>query len=481
MGSRKPHVAIFPSGGMGHLIPFSEFAQRLSAHHGFTVTFITCKWMLSGPRMQKAYSERIKSSQGLDIRFVQLPHVEIQEEGVQHMKVETMISKLLENSKGFVESFLTSLQIDDSISPVSAFITDFFCSTMFDVTAKLDIPTYLFFTSPASALSVMLCLPKLVSEMQVSFKDADFNIEIPGVMPIPVKDVPTPVQDRSDDAFHWFVKHSSRLPEATGILINTFEELEGEQIKALRDGKVDPTDARRMPQIYPVGPLISSSPVEYKADCLKWLDKQPPSSVLFVSFGSGAVLSRAQITELAMGLEASGHRFLWVLRSPSSTFLFIQEEDVSQLLPEGFESRTSDRGLVVSAWAPQIPILYHPSTRGYLSHCGWNSTLESISHGVPIIAWPIFAEQKLNRLLLVNDFKVAIEAKMDSSGFVRREEVERAVKEMMEGEGGTNVIARAKELKEKAVAALAEGGSSYKAMADAVSEWRKTPRNSATI
>lgn len=167
MGSRKPHVAIFPSGGMGHLIPFSEFAQRLSAHHGFTVTFITCKWMLSGPRMQKAYSERIKSSQGLDIRFVQLPHVEIQEEGVQHMKVETMISKLLENSKGFVESFLTSLQIDDSVSPVSAFITDFFCSTMFDVTAKLDIPTYLFFTSPASALSVMLCLPKLVSEMQV--------------------------------------------------------------------------------------------------------------------------------------------------------------------------------------------------------------------------------------------------------------------------------------------------------------------------
>lgn len=300
-------------------------------------------------------------------------------------------------------------------------------------------------------------------------------------MPIPVKDVPTPVQDRSDDAFYCFVKHSSRLPEATGILINTFEELEGEQIKALRDGKVDPTDARRMPQIYPVGPLISSSPVEYEADCLKWLDKQAPSSVLFVSFGSGAVLSRAQITELAMGLEASGHRFLWVLRSPSSTFLFIQEEDVSQLLPEGFESRTSDRGLVVSAWAPQIPILYHPSTRGYLSHCGWNSTLESILHGVPIIAWPIFAEQKLNRLLLVNDFKVAIEAKMDSSGFVRREEVERAVKEMMEGEGGTNVIARAKELKEKAVAALAEGGSSYKAMADAVSEWRKTPRNSATI
>lgn len=479
MGSRKPHVAIFPSGGMGHLIPFAEFAQRLSAHHGFTVTFITCKWMLSGSRLQKAYSERIRSSQGLDIRFVQLPHVEIQEEEAHHMKVETLISKLLEKSKGFVESALTSLQTDDSASPVSAFITDFFCSTMFDVTAKLHIPTYIFFPSAASALSLMLCLPKLVSEIQVSFKDADLNIEVPGVTPIPAKDLPTPVQDRSDDAFHWFVQHCSRLPEATGILVNTFEELEIEPIKALQTGKINPTDADRIPRVYPVGPLISSSPVEYEADCLKWLDNQAPSSVLFVSFGSGAILSRAQITELALGLEASGHRFLWVLRSPSSTFLSIQEEDVSQLLPQGFDSRTNDRGLVVSLWAPQIPILSHPSTRGFLSHCGWNSTLESISHGVPMIAWPIFAEQKLNRVLLVNEFKVAIEAKMDSDGFVRREEVERAVKELMEGEGGINVSATARELKEKAMAALAEGGSSYKAMADAISEWRKPAANSA--
>jgi len=244
-----------------------------------------------------------------------------------------------------------------------------------------------------------------------------------------------------------------------------------------------------MPRFYPVGPLISSSPLQHNdepvenggTDCLEWLDKQPPSSVLFVSFGSGTGLPRAQVIELALGLEASGHRFLWVLRSPSSNFLSIEETEISQLLPEGFESRTQDRGLVVSSWGPQIPVLSHPSTGGFLSHCGWNSTLESISHGVPMICWPLFAEQRMNRLLLVDEFKVGIPAKMESDGFVRRGEVERAVRELMEGESGMRVRARVTELKEAAVSALEEGGSSYKGMAAAVSEWTTITANSEGI
>jgi len=404
------------------------------------------------------------------------------------MKLETHLSKLVEKSKGSVENALRSLV--DSASPVSAFITDFFCSTMFDVTAELRIPTYVFFTCAASLLSVMLSLPKIVSEIPISFKDADFPIEVPGTPPIPGRDMPTPLQDRSDEAFYWFHHHSLRLWEVTGILLNTFEDLEPEAIKALVEGKIsNPTDIDRMPRLYPVGPLISSSPLEQngklvedeRADCLKWLDNQPPSSVLFVSFGSGTALPMAQVTELALGLEASGHHFLWVLRSPSSSFLSIEETELSQLLPEGYQSRTQDQGLVVASWAPQISVLSHPSTGGFLSHCGWNSTLESISHGVPMICWPLFAEQRMNRILLANEFKVAIAAKMESDDFVRREEVERAVRELMEEESGMRVRARVKELKEKAVSALEEGGSSYKAMADAMSEWTTNEANSAAI
>jgi len=400
------------------------------------------------------------------------------------MKIETYLSKLFEKSKGSVENALRSLV--HSASPLSAFITDFFCSTMLDVAAELRIPTYVFFTSSASLLSVLLSLPKLVSEIPISFKDIDFPIEVPGTLPIPGRDMLTPLQDRSDEIFDWVYRHSSPLWEATGILINTFEELQPEVIKALVAGKIcNSTDIDRMPRFYPVGPLMSSLPLEHNdkpvedggADCLKWLYKQPPSSVLFVSFGSETGLPRAQVIELALGLEASGHRFLWVLRSPSSSFLSIEETEISQLLPEGFKSRTQDRGLVVASWAPQIPVLSHPSTGGFLSHCGWNSTLESISHGVPMICWPLFAEQRMNRLLLVDDFKVGIPAKMESDDFVKTGEVERVVRELMEGEGGMRVRARVKEL-EAAVSALKEGSSSYKAMAAAVSEWAMNAANS---
>jgi hydroquinone glucosyltransferase len=465
---------------MGHLIPIAELAKRLSSSHGVSVTFITCKWMFS-PRLMSAYSETMASS-GLDITFIQLPEVEI--EGAQHMKIETYLSKFLEKSKGSVESALTSFV--HSASPVSSFITDFFCSTMFDVTAALRIPTYVFFTSNASLLSFMLSIPKLVSEIPISFKDAEFPIEVPGLPPIAGTDLPPPFQDRSDEVFYWVVLHSSRLWEVTGILLNTFEALETAPIKALVEGKIlNPTEPDRVPRFYPVGPLISSSPLEYNdklgADCLKWLDNQPHSSVLFVSFGSGTALPREQVTELALGLEASEHHFLWVLRSPSSSFLSVEETELSQLLPEGFESRTRDRGLVVPSWAPQIAVLSHPATGGFISHCGWNSTLESISHGVPMIAWPLFAEQRMNMIRLVNELKVGIAAKMEKDGFVRREEVERAVRELMEGEGGKRVRARMRELKEKAVTASEKGGSSYKAMATVVSEWRTNAENSAAI
>jgi len=238
--------------------------------------------------------------------------------------------------------------------------------------------------------------------------------------------------------------------------------------------------AEMRPSIYTVGPLISSSLLESddnydKEGCLKWLDRQPASSVLFVAFGSKGTLSDNQIRELAFGLEASGQRFLWVLRKepiPPSDSTMTAEADTREVFPEGFESRTEDRGLVVRSWAPQIPVLSHPSTGGFLSHCGWNSTIESISHGVPMIAWPLVAEQRMNAFLLVKEMKVAIEAKKGPDGLVSRQEVERAARELMEGDGGMKIKKRMGELKEAANNALAEGGSSYNAIAAVASVWK---------
>jgi hypothetical protein len=109
---------------------------------------------------------------------------------------------------------------------------------MFDVTSKLEIPSYIFFTSSASLLCIMLYLPTLVQKIEISFKDVDFPIEVPGLPPIPGIDLPSPLQDRSDISFNWFIQHSSRLHEARGILINTCQDMEPEQVKALVEGKV---------------------------------------------------------------------------------------------------------------------------------------------------------------------------------------------------------------------------------------------------
>ncbi|MCL7048546.1 hypothetical protein MKW94_005195 [Papaver nudicaule] len=138
-------------------------------------------------------------------------------------------------------------------------------------------------------------------------------------------------------------------------------------------------------------------------------------------------------------------RFLWFLRSPtptesiSASYLNARTvEDPSKVLPNGFLDRTRKSGLVVSSWAPQIEILSHASTGGFLCHCGWNSTLESIVHGVPIIAWPLFAEQKMSAVMLTDDMKVALRPKPMENGIIGRDEICKVVKELMEGEEGRN-------------------------------------------
>ncbi|RLM80867.1 hypothetical protein C2845_PM12G07960 [Panicum miliaceum] len=137
----------------------------------------------------------------------------------------------------------------------------------------------------------------------------------------------------------------------------------------------------------------------------QWLDRQTTGSVVYVSFGSAGSLSVEQTAELAAGLEDSGHRFLWVVRMPSldgiNFAMFIghmsDKDDPLAWLPEGFVERTSGRGLAVAAWAPQARVLSHPATAALVSHCGWNSTLERVASGMPMVAWPLYAEQRMER------------------------------------------------------------------------------------
>lgn len=271
--------------------------------------------------------------------------------------------------------------------------------------------------------------------------------------------------------FDWFSRLGLEMSETHGILINTWEDLESQSLHALRDAKLF-GDLCNKP-VYPVGPLVR--PVESKTDdvFMTWLENQPRQSVIYVSFGSGGTLSSKQMIELACGLELSGQRFIWVVRPPSDgnasgSYLTVdnESEKLSDYLPNGFLTRTRDIGRVVWMWAPQALILGHDSVGGFLSHCGWSSVLESIVNGMPMITWPLFAEQKMNAAILTDELGVAVRPETwPSEKVVERDEIERMVRRIMVDEEGGVIRNRAKQLKGSAIKASNEGGSSYNSLA----------------
>ncbi|XP_055802711.1 zeatin O-xylosyltransferase-like [Solanum dulcamara] len=195
--------------------------------------------------------------------------------------------------------------------------------------------------------------------------------------------------------------------------------------------------------------------------CLEWLNKQPSRSVLYVSFGTTTSFSNREIKELAMGLEQSKQRFLWVLRDADRGDIFTGEARRLEL-PEGFEERVKGVGLVVREWAPQPEILAHSSMGGFMSHCGWNSCIESITMGVPIAAWPMHSDQPKNGFLVTEMLKIGLIVRE----WEKREElvsastIENVVRKLMASEEGDAIRKRAEELGEAVRQSTEKGGAS---------------------
>ncbi|KAF8009456.1 hypothetical protein BT93_J0446 [Corymbia citriodora subsp. variegata] len=223
------------------------------------------------------------------------------------------------------------------------------------------------------------------------------------------------------------------------ILINTCREIEGKYVDYLAElfGK----------EVITVGPLIQE-PAEGDArddegEIMGWLEGRERGSVVFLSFGSECFLSKEEMEEVARGLELASEEvgFVWVVRFPGGD---TERVSLAEALPEGFLERTKDRGMVVQGWAPQTKILMHSSTGGFVTHCGWSSTLEAIVFGVPIIAMPMHLDQPLNAKL-VADLGVSVEVRREEGRF-RREELAKAIEQVVVQEGGEKVRRRAKEL-----------------------------------
>ncbi|KAF9668650.1 hypothetical protein SADUNF_Sadunf14G0025700 [Salix dunnii] len=339
----KPHVAIMSSPGMGHITPLLEIAKRLVVLHDLHVSFI----VVATNEVSAGQDNLLKPSTlppSLDV--VYLPTVDVFAVTTNGMPVAARLSVIVEEAIKSLKSVLAEL------GKIKAVVIDLFCTQVFDICSELSIPAYLFFTASVALLTFSLYLPTLDREVEGEFVDLPEPVKVPGCPPIRPEDLLDQVKNRKIDEYKWFLFHSSRFHLGAGIFLNSWEDLEPANFKAITE---DPFFKRiRTPPLHPVGPLIKKEEplTASDADCLAWLDRQPPNSVLFVSLGSGGTLTVEQLTELAWGLELSNQRFIFVVRMPTnssaSAAFFNAGSDVNDpkaYLPEGFSERTRERGL----------------------------------------------------------------------------------------------------------------------------------------
>lgn len=286
--------------------------------------------------------------------------------------------------------------------------------------------------------------------------------------PFAVPDFPHRIELTKAQLPEAMIQHAGALDQfkraelsAQGILLNTFQELEELYVKGYE---------KVVKNIWCIGPLYLSdrlisdksgicrdheNSIDDESDWLKFLNTHKPYSVIYVCFGSLCRLETPQLKELALGLEASNRPFIWVIKK--SNFSAELEKWVEE---ERYEVRIKGRGIIIKGWAPQVEILLHGAIGGFITHCGWNSTMEGVSAGVPMITWPMFAEQFYNEKLIVEVVKMGVKIGADG-GLVRKEKVKNAIEKMMEeGEGGGGERRRrAREVAEMARKAMEEGSS----------------------
>ncbi|KAH6820638.1 hypothetical protein C2S53_011108 [Perilla frutescens var. hirtella] len=273
------------------------------------------------------------------------------------------------------------------------------------------------------------------------------------------KELPPYEEWFSQEIENFVAKQLEPLNHRSGNIHNTFRLIEAPYLEILEREELN--SSRPSWAIGPMLPTSSADKLEKRHECLKWLDKQDSKSVIYVSFGTTVSFSDEQINELAYGLEQSKVRFLWVLRDADKGDVFDGEVRRAEL-PEGLEERVGGEGMVVREWAPQPQILAHESIGGFMSHCGWNSCLESFTMGVAMAAWPMHSDQPTNAALVADILKTGIVVRewKQRGEVVKASTVENVVRRLMASEEGDELRRKAEELGAAVRRSTEPGGAS---------------------
>ncbi|CAL4894527.1 unnamed protein product [Urochloa decumbens] len=460
----KKTVVLYPGVAVTHFVPMMQLIDAL-LEEGYAVVVAIIDITNSKNLAFAAAVDRVAASKP-SVTFHALPR--IQDPPVVTTDVRFLIGyfELVRRYNEHFGEFLRSMPPRS----VHAVIVDSMSNVALDVAKELGIPTYIFVSCSASALAVSIQLSSIRKEGQLSFKElGDSPLDFFGVPPVPASHLFGEMyEDPKSEVYQVFLNSFRKILDANGMLVNTFDSLEARALGALKDPRFFPGGESTVPPVYSVGPLVEKGGenTKEKHECLAWLDKQPEHSVVFLCFGSFAFHTEDQLKEIAVGLEKSGHRFLWVVRAlpRGDTFAVHGDPDLDTLLPEGFLERTNGRGLVVKQWAPQVDVLCHKAVGAFVTHCGWNSVQEGIMGGVPMLCWPLYAEQKMNKVFMVEEFGVGVEVVGWQQGLVKAEEVETKVRLVLESEEGERLRARLTPLKEALATAWNDGGSSRAAI-----------------
>ncbi|KAF2291706.1 hypothetical protein GH714_035288 [Hevea brasiliensis] len=343
----------------------------------------------------------------------------------------------------FQECLLRMMLQQESHDEIACIIYDDLMYFSEEVATNLNIPSIVLRTSSAASLLSRLAI------LQLKEEDAMSQDPVPEFRTLRFKDLPI-CNFGTPENFYQLLAHMCDVKTSSAVIWNTMDCLE-ESLLAEQQLKQFPIPIFTVGPMHKFAPACSSSLLKEDTSCIEWLDKQDPNSVLYISLGSMACTDEKELAEMAWGLANSKQPFLWVIRPGS-----IMGSEWIESLPEGLMEAVGERGCIVK-WAPQRQVLAHPSVGGFWTHCGWNSTLETISEGVPMICRPCFADQLVTARFVSHVWRIGLQLENQ----LERNEIEKSVRRLMIDEDGEE-MRRAEDLKEKLEACFKK-------------DWKETP------